>query len=175
MNIPYDADAKLMADDVGLAYRRAGFGVTTRYYTYSFPHLTVATLGAVDRQELQIDSDSFFVWCGLAIQIFAQGKIGVESFTAGLGLKILDPQTGYNLAASSAAGVEHLPHQAFTGSAEAPYLFAYPYILGPGSRLIASAKQQQGVDGQPIDADLSCIGFRLYTSPYTKVLIYPEH
>lgn len=166
-------DAKLMIDDVARAYRAAGFkSVNTVAYTYSFPRLAPAVLNAQANNTIQLDQDAVFVWIGT---MASKRQGGFHTSVAGLSLKITDLEGTYSL-----AGPDPMPSEAFTGSAESPYIFAFPYVNPPGARFRVDVVHLSGSgfsanpDTTPVLFDLSLFGCKLFTVPYTRDVILPE-
>jgi len=166
-------DRRIMADDVGRAYRRAGFRVKSDQHTFSFPRLSPATLNTRATVTIQIDRDALFVWVATCS---SKRQGGFASSVAGLGLQITDLSTRYSF-----AGPDLLPSEAFTGSAESPYILPFPYIFAPGSTVRADVIHLSGgglsaaPGTTPVLFDLSLIGMKLWTIPYTRDVLQPEH
>jgi hypothetical protein len=175
-------DMKLMADAAALAYRRAAFKVLTRPFFYHFPTMTAATLNTKAKATLLIDQDSLFVVLAL-VQSKVHGICNVGPFVAaqdhaaGCGLRLTDLQGGYTF------GEEFfVPSEAVAGSGQAPSILGFPYILAPGSRMQAEIVHLSGeahvgvIDPQntPIEVDLTLIGIKLVTNPFTRTILSPE-
>lgn len=167
-------DRKLMIDDVGRAYRNAGFQITkTEAHFYTFSRLSPAVLNDRASETIQLHRDALFIWIAT---VSSKRQGGFCSSVAGLGLQITDMQTRYSF-----AGPDLLPSEAFTGSAESPYILAYPYIFAPGSRVRADVIHLSGgglsaaPGTTPVLFDLTLLGAHLYTRPYTTDVIQPEY
>jgi hypothetical protein len=169
----YTIDAKLMADDVGRAYRQRGFATKSFQHTFSFPRLSPATLNTRATSTITLDSDALFVCVGL---VASKRQGGFHTAVAGLGLKLVDLAGNYSF-----AGAEPLPSEAFTGSAESPYIFGFPYVFAPNARVKADVihLSGSGLSAAPTTTavlfDLALIGVKLYTTPYTRDVFQPEH
>lgn len=171
----FTQDMKLIADDVGLAYRRAGFEVRTYTYYKTFAPLVVAALNDRANASIQQEPDSLFAWIGTCAGL---RQNGIQHTTQGLGLKMIDVQSGATL-----AGEDFRPHEAITGAAESPYIMPFPWILRPRERIRAEVIHFAGIgpatipnpNTTPITFQLTLIGIRIYTFPFTRKLILPEH
>lgn len=171
----YTQDMKLMADDISLAYRRAGFDVRTYSYYHTFPPLVVANLNDVANATIAQEGDSLFAWLATCAGL---RQNGFQLTTQGLGLKMTDVQSGFTL-----AGDAFRPHDAIVGSAESPYIMAFPWILRPHDRIRAEVIHFAGIapaivpnpETTPITFQLTLLGIRIYTFPFTRKLILPEH
>jgi len=167
-------DRRVMVDDVGRAYRNAGLRITqTAQHHYSFPRLSPALLNDRANAIIQLDPDALFVWVAT---VSSKRQGGFHTSVAGLGLQITDMQTRYSF-----AGPDLLPSEALTGSAESPYILGFPYIFAPGSRVRADVIHLSGggFSAAPgttaVLFDLSLVGVKLWTVPYTRDVIQPEH
>ena len=169
-------DARLMADDVALAYRRKGFDVRTAQFHHNFSVQTLASIGATARDSVAVNADGFFVW--LATAMSTRGRVGASDYDAlneesaliGVGVRITDVQGSYQF-----TGPDRLPHQTLAGSAEAPYILGFPYIFRPTSRIQAEFLHEYGTfSADPVRVQLSLIGVYLWTTPYTRTVYYPE-
>lgn len=169
----YTLDAKLMIDDVARGYRARQFRVKTEQATFSFPRLSPALLNDRASATIQLDQDAIFVCAGL---VSSKRQGGFHTSIAGLGLKLTDLAGQYNF-----AGPDPLPSESFTGSAESPYFFGFPYIFAPGARVKADVihLSGSGLSAAPTTTavlfDLALIGVKMWTTPYTKDVIQPEH
>jgi hypothetical protein len=169
-------DLKFMADDVALAYRRKGFTVRTLTHYYNFPTITVAALNNRAATQLLTDSDSLFAVLAVNHRKQYSGQIVAS---AGCGIKITDAQTGYSFGEQ-----DLVPSEAIAGCAEAPSILPFPYILAPLSRLRAEIVHLAGhnpsgtlfpnPDTTPISVDLTLVGIRMVTSPFTRTILMPE-
>lgn len=171
----YTQDMKIMADDVSLAYRRAGFDVRTYAFYHTFDPLAVAALNAKANGTIQQEGDSLFAWLATCGALRQNGR---QHTTQGLGLKLTDVQSGYNF-----SGRDFRPHEAVAGSAESPYIMPFPWILQPYDRVRAEVIHFAGIgpttipnpDTTPITYQLTLLGIRIYTFPFTRKGILPEH
>lgn len=162
------ADMRIMLDDVCLAYRQAGYEVSTRAFQYHSERVTVTD--AAPRRTpavVQVDEDSLFIWTGLSYFNNDTDHGGMMSQYAGLRLTL-------RLLSSDAMiiGPDLIPAPAALGSGEAPHLFGYPIILKPGEE-VAVAWAQAGEGGANVQIGL--LGCKLFTKPYTRDAIYPSH
>lgn len=171
----YTQDMKIMADDIGLAYRRAGFTVRTYTHYHSFDPLVVATLNARANGTIAQEGDSLFAWIATCAGL---RQNGLQLTTQGLGLKLTDIQSGFTF-----SGNQFRPHEAITGSAESPYIMPFPWMLRPHERIRAEILHFAGIgpttvpapETTPITFQLTLLGIRIYTFPFTRKIILPEH
>ncbi len=169
-------DTKLMADDVALAYRRAGFKVRTHPYFLTFPDIVLATLNTKAFAQVSTDTDSLFVM----LQINHRKQYGLFPVAeAGCGMKITDLQNSYTFGEQ-----DLVPSESIAGSGEAPSILAFPYTLAPGSRLRAEAIHLAGhnpggtvfpnPDTTSITVTVTIVGVKLVTWPFTRQILMPE-
>lgn len=161
-------DLTLMIDDVRIAYERRGFRARTAAFSYTTPPQGPSGGSkALFSDDLLTSNDSIFVWCGVTGYLLDTehgGSSGVDAAVFA-SLEIMGPR--YRL-----AGPFQEPWTAFSGSAMLPHLFAFPILLVPGERVrVEWIDLEEAFD----HATFSLIGAKLWTTPYTAELIYPQH
>lgn len=162
----YTHDLAIMADDVRDAYERRNYRASTRFFTYQTPRVdTGGTPFIPVEATTQIDGDSLFVWCGITGTL--RDEHPAVSGGAAVFFRITILSSLYQL-----TGKDFTPWGACTGVGEAPHVFGIPIILVPGERVRV---EWEVVEEQGQGSQLTLIGFKLFTQPYTREILQAVH
>lgn len=172
-------DVKLMADDVLMAYRGKGFKAWTESFNYNLPLVPGTLIGIGDGgpgrvdppPRFAIDADSLYVWLATAlIQRNVTDPFGgaeaANMPTNALRCRISTMSDSYQL-----NGPGFRPIEALTGVGEWPHFFAYPMILAPSETVLVELDMAD----ESARTELTLIGVKLFTEPYTRTIIRPDH
>ena len=169
MQQPYSLDLKLMADDVICAYRRKGFQAWTYEYRYPTNRVVMPGSAAQLRPEpISFLPDCLFIWLGTFITI--RNSNGVEGFRPTIGVQLKDADSGYVF---SSIAFGQIPAQLQAGSAGDPYILPCPYLFRPAGRAVVTFQTLNTAVLGTVQLDLW--GVALYTKPFTRDLLFPEH
>lgn len=164
---PNTIDLKLMVDDVRRAYERKGFRARTFPFSYCTPEVGPVTDNVIRTATLETDRDSLFIWCGITATL-RDTEHGIN-MAAGAsifsGLEVLGK-------AYKITGAQLAPWTSYTGAGLMPHVFGFPLILVPGERVRASWVNVEETFDR---AFMALLGAKLFTTPYTRDLIYPDH
>lgn len=167
----FSEDLALMIDDVSAAYRRAQFKTWTLAHQYSSERFrTMVDADTVDGalvERIQIDDDSLFICAGINMSARDNDhQLDLSAFIGAL-LTIRLESSGYYI-----AGPVPQPFATCTGTGEALHLFGYPLVLPPGERLRFN---QWFNEDQTDSVIITLAGAKMYTRPYTRSIVLPDH
>lgn len=163
----FDHDLAIMADDIRAAYERKNYRASTRFFTYQTPIATDPGGFIPAVVTLETDRDSLFIWCAMSDRVLDMDHGGGQSGHLAVFLRVTVVGTGYKITGNRMA-----PHSVCTGAGEAPHVFGIPIVLIPGERVTA---EWLNVEEQFAGAQLTLIGFKLYTQPYTREILQAVH
>lgn len=164
----YSGDVKLGMDDLLLAYRRAGFDAWYQEFTYSTPRFNATNAPAsgqptVVPQNIQLDTDSLFVWAATGAAEFRAGAgPTVLVLHQALSVKISDGDGDYEFTQNSRQN----PVQYIAGVGGAPFVLPWPYVFKPGGKVLFEWRWYSQVFS-PVGVQLNLFGAKLFTRPYT--------
>jgi hypothetical protein len=163
------SDLKTMGDDVALAYRRKGWKVWTQDFMYPTRRVVMPGDARQTRPEpILFQPDSIFCW--LATEVTIANAANAIGYRPTVGFRIFDTSSSYKF---SQQEFGELPAQLHSGQGGSQFLLSFPYLFRPGGRAqVVFRTLNTAALGTIL---LTLWGLKIYTRPFTRDLLYPEH